>query len=185
MSDNSNSKNEAWLEHELQNLDWDIEPSRDLWPDISSKIRFAERRASHSDSKRRVLAPFAIAASTVIAAVSLTFSYMSYQMVQETNRNQQSLALYQQAQLNLIEEQHKLVRVQFISLLQNDADQLNAEFVSEAKQLMLQIDQASAEIKRAIEQQPNNPDFAAMLASTYQQEVKLLNKVRVKTAVSI
>ena len=106
-------------------------------------------------------------------------------MVQETNRNQQSLALYQQAQLNLIEEQHKLVRVQFINLLQNDADRLNPEFVTEAKQLMLQIDQASAEIKRAIDQQPNNPDFAAMLASTYQQEVKLLNKVRVKTAVSI
>ena len=60
-------------------------------------------------------------------------------MVQETNRNQQSLALYQQAQLNLIEEQHKLVRVQFINLLQNDADRLNPEFVTEAKQLMLQI----------------------------------------------
>lgn len=185
MSNSSDSKNETWLEHELRELDWDIPPSRDLWPDIHSRILFADRRAEHAMTKRRVLAPFAIAASTLIAAVSLTFSYMSYQLVQETNRNQQSMALYQQAQLNLIEEQHKLVRVQFVNLLENDSDQLNSDFVVEAKQLMQQIDQASAEIKRAIEQQPNNPDFAAMLANTYQQEVKLLNQVRVKTAVSI
>lgn len=176
----SNSPANSGLPERLAGLEWDVEPDRDLWPDISSRIRFAENRRK----KKAVWAPLAVAASLVVAVGSLMFSWMSFQMASDNRQRQAMMVTYQQAQLQLIEQQHKMVRVQFVQLLRDKRELLNPDFITEAELLMANIDQASTEIKKAMTVQPNDPDYASMLVSTYQQEINLLNKIKPRPAVS-
>jgi hypothetical protein len=193
MNNRINTISDDELSKRIAELDWEIEPQRDLWPDISSKIRFAERAASTSTNPtiasqhipQRGWAPFAIAASAVLACVSLVFSSMSYQYAQDSKRNQAAMLLYQQAQLSLIDEQHQMVRVQFVQLLQNEQESLNPDFVKEIEMVMNHVDTAAMQIKDAMKTQPNNPDYPSMLVSTYQHELKLLNRVKSKQGLSI
>jgi len=191
MNENDNMQSgDLKLNKDLTELDWDIQPSRDLWPDISSKIRFAEKRLdtqqqNDKPDQKKPWIPFAIAASSVLAVVSLVFSSLSYQYAQDAQKHQETLAMYQQAQLQLIDQQHQMVRMQFARLLENENNSLNPEFVLEVQNLMMNIDTASAEIKKAIAAQPNNPNFTSMLVDTYQRELKLLNKVKSKQGISI
>ena len=93
--------------------------------------------------------------------------------------------LYQQAQLDLIEEQHQMVRVQFVQILQQGGSSLNPAFVDEIQQVMSDVDSAAEQIKEAMKTQPNNPDYASMLVSTYQHELKLLNRIKSRQGLSI
>lgn len=175
---------------ELGKLEWDLEPQRDLWPDISSRIRFAERaktRGTSSGSQKPAArwAPFAIAASITLAVTSLFFSSLSMQYARDSQRNQQALIAYQTAQLSLIEEQHQMVRVQFIQLLEQGKDSLNPDFVNEIQQVLFEVDSAAAELKTAIKAQPENPEYSSMLVETYQQELKLLNQIKSQNGFSI
>jgi hypothetical protein len=166
--------NDLELSNKLKNLEWDLQPNRDLWPDISSRIRFADKTRKSTP----VWMPFAMAASLVLATIALVFSSMTYQRSLDTDRYQATLAKYQESQLALIEQQHQMVRVQFSQLLKNERDTLSPEFVSELETLLLNVDTASAEIKNALNLQPNNPDYTSMLVRTYQQEIKFLNTIQ-------
>jgi cytochrome c-type biogenesis protein CcmH/NrfG len=193
MNKHINTLSDDELSKRIAELDWEVEPRRDLWPDIHSKIRFAERAQPPTDPSvvasqhlpQRSWAPCAIAASTVLACVSLLFSSMSYQYAQDSKRNQEAMLMYQQAQLSLIEEQHQMVRVQFVQLLEQEGDSLSPDFVNEIQMVMADVDTAAEQIKEAIKSQPNNPDYASMLVSTYQHELKLLNRVKSKQGLSI
>jgi hypothetical protein len=170
-------------------LDWDIQPKHDLWPNISSKIRFADKRKQHTPNSgpqtNKPWLPFAVAASTVFAVVSLMFSVMSYQSAQDSKQQNAVLVQYQQSLLELIDQQHRMVRVQFARLLEEQSGSLNPAFVTEVSNLMMNIDQAASEIKNALVTQPNNPSYTLMLVSTYQQELNLLNKFKGNKGVSI
>ncbi|MFT7525603.1 MAG: hypothetical protein ACI9LY_000743 [Arenicella sp.] len=183
------SVSQAEFGQHMGELDWDIQPKRDLWPDISSKIRFADKRKQHTPNSgaqtNKPWLPFAVAASTVFAVVSLMFSVMSYQYAQDSKKQNAVLVQYQQSQLELIDQQHRMVRVQFARLLEEQSDSLNPAFVTEVSNLMMNIDQAASEIKNALVTQPNNPSYTFMLVSTYQQELKLLNKFKGNKGVSI
>ncbi|NNC99501.1 MAG: hypothetical protein HKN85_04915 [Gammaproteobacteria bacterium] len=165
--------------YKLAELNWDLQPARDLWPDISSRIRFADRQLKPSAKiKKASWQPFALAASVVFATVSLVFSSMTWQKAQDADKYQAALAVYHAAQIQLIDQQHQMVRAQFSQLLQRDRENLDPAFVTELETLMTNVDLASAEIKKALAAQPNDPDYASMLVRTYQQEVKMLNKVK-------
>lgn len=161
------------LDQHLARLAWDTPPERDLWPDISSRIKFADRR-----KKVTILwQPLAVAASLVLVVGVIVFTGATYQMSVETKRLQASMVHFQQAQLALIEQQHKMVRVQFTQLLQHNRNSMNPQLVSDSEILMNTIDHAAAEIKNAIALQPNNPNHASKLVSTYQQELNMLNRI--------
>ena len=113
------------------------------------------------------------------------FSVMSYQYAQDSKKQNAALVQYQQSQLELIDQQHRMVRVQFARLLEEHSGSLNPTFVTEVSNLMMNIDQAASEIKNALVAQPNNPSYTLMLVSTYQQELNLLNKVKGNKGVSI
>jgi len=177
--------NEPDLSQQMADLQWDIETQRDLWPDISSKIRFADSKTKHRRTSKSYWVPTAIAASLVLAVGSVMFSSTLYQQKQADQKYQAAMALYQQAQLQMIEQQHQMVRFQLAGFMQNQRENLNPDFLAEAETLMQNIDFAAAEIKKAISTQPNNPNYTSMLVRTYQQELKWLNKVETKQDLSI
>lgn len=183
MNDQTTNMSDEELVQKLAALDWEIEPEKDLWPDISSKIRFADR--AKASKRSRSWAPFAIAASSVLAVVSILFSSMSMQYARESQRTQEAMVMYQQAQLSLIDEQHQMVRTQFVQLLAQEQENLNPAFVTEIQQVMEDVDNAAEQIKEAIKTQPSNPDYPSMLVNTYQHELKLLNRVKSRNGLSI
>ena len=161
------------LDQHLAHLEWDTPPQRDLWPDISSRIKFAERRKKITTRWQSL----AVAASLVLAMGAIVFSTATYQMNVETKRLQASMILFQQAQLALIEQQHQMVRVQFTQLLQHKRNSMDPQLVLDSELFMNTIDRAAIEIKNAMALQPNDPNHASMLVSTYQQEVNMLNRI--------
>jgi hypothetical protein len=178
MTDNieKNTSNNQ-ITRQLADLNWEIEPERDLWPDISSRIRFADRR--RPKYKKSVWMPLTLAASVAVAATALFFAGLNYQKAEDAQIYQAEMERkYHESQLALIEQQHQMVRVQLAQLVQNGDARFDEVFKMEATALMKNIDNASAEIKKALLVQPNNPDYTSMLMRTYQYEMKLLNQIQ-------
>lgn len=164
------------LSVELADMQWEISPERDLWPDI-------EQRLSHlspikKNPAQRGWMPYAVAACLILTVASTFLASMAMINSQRMVQAQEAMALYHQAQLDLIEQQHQLVRVQVVKLLALENNNLNPNLVAEMKKVMVDVDLASAQIKNAIKLQPNNPEYPSMLVSTYQHELKLLNRIR-------
>ncbi|MBT8115751.1 MAG: hypothetical protein KJP04_10225 [Arenicella sp.] len=177
MKENHNDNTD--VSQQLAELEWDTQPRRDLWPDIASKIRFADRRLKIKQrwTSKSVWVPTAIAASLVLVIGTVMFNSVLYQQNLANQKYQAAMALYQEAQLQLIEQQHQTVRLQLAGLLNRQNANLSPDFVAEVEKLMQNIDSAASEIKKAISSQPNNPNYTSLLVRTYQQELKLLNRV--------
>jgi hypothetical protein len=182
----------------LDKLNWDIQPERDLWPDVHSNIRFAgkpqlfveskdsqTRGTASKNSFQRLWLPMSMAACMMLALGAFVMSSMSFQRAQDTYQLQASYIEFQKSQISLIEQQHSNVRAQFTALLAGELGTINAATVGEVQAVLLTIDNASLELKQAILSQPTNPNYASMLARTYQQELKLLNKFKTVNGVSI
>lgn len=170
----------------LNELEWDMAPERDLWPDISSQIKFAQRRRSNQTSERQRLVNknvfngprVAIAACLVMACTAVVLSSMSYYRVQQTHQLQLSYIEYQKAQIALMEQQHAHVRAEFVALLGGEMGDLDMAAATEIKNVLSTFDSASEKLKEAILEQPTNSNYPSKLARTYQQELKLLNKYK-------
>jgi len=177
MNDNTEQTTENnQVSRALAGLNWEIEPKRDLWPDISSKIRFANR--GKKTPAKSIWMPLTLAASIAVAAASLFFAGLNYQKAEDAQIYQAEMEnRYLESHLALIEQQHQMVRAQLASFLQNNSESADSNFTMEIQALMKNVDQASIEIKNAIRVQPNNPDYTSMLMRTYQQEMKILNLI--------
>ncbi len=184
----------------LDSLEWDIEPERDLWPDIHSNIRFAGKPQLEHDEEVQPLsaqpnvhprtrtirwAPISMAACMMLALGAFIMSTMSYQRTQQTYAMQESFIEFQKSQIGLIEQQHQHVRAQFVALLDGELGAIDPTTVAEVRAVLLTIDEASLELKKAILAQPLNKNYSTMLARTYQEELKLLNKFKAKNGMSI
>jgi hypothetical protein len=185
----------------INDLDWDIQPERDLWPDIKSNIRFSgnpevidsgsapiasvDNAASTLSAKRLPWVPMSIAACLMLAFGAFFMSTLSLQKAQQTYDLQANYIEYQKSQISLIEQQHQQVRAQFTALLSGEIGNLNPSSVAEVTAVLMTIDDASIELKKAILAQPMNANYSSMLARTYQQELKLLNKFKTANGLSI
>lgn len=181
----------------LQKLNWDIEPERDLWADIDSNIRFSgkpKRELEHSSTsvltaanerESRRWAPLAIAACGVMAVVSVIMSGLSLQRANQTYELQAQLVEYQQSHIALMEQQHNVVRAQFVNFIENQTAPLNPKAAQELRATLATFDKASMQLKEALLAQPTNTRYANTLADTYQQEAELLNKIKAKATRSI
>jgi len=181
----------------LDELNWDIEPERDLWPDVHSNIRFAgkpkvefeyeqpEAVATGPGTVRRLMMPISMAACMILALGAFIMSSMSFQRAQDTHELQASYIEFQKSQISLIERQHQHVRAQFTALLSGELGPINPTTVAEVQAVLLTIDNASLELKEAILAQPTNANYSSMLARTYQEELNLLNKFKTANGIPI
>lgn len=179
----------------LQDLDWDIQPDRDLWADIDSNIRFSGKPKRDLDEPvsllesdkhpRRAWAPIAVAACSVMAVISVVMSGMSLQRANQTYELQAKMVEYQQSHIALMEQQHKAVRSQFVSFIENQNTPLHPAAAKELRATLATFDTASMQLKEALIAQPTNTRYATTLAETYHQEAELLNKIKATATRSI
>ena len=210
MNDTTDNVNDGTTEMSSENkvlpaLSWDIQPDKDLWPAVHSNIRFSGKperpietestpqlevfagnsNVRHLTKVQRLWMPMSMAACMLLALGAFVMSSMSFQRAQDSYELQASYIEYQKSQISLIEQQHKQVRAQFTALLGGELGPISPTTVAEVQAVLMTIDTASLELKEAILAQPTNNNYASMLARTYQEELKLLNKFKTANGMSI
>ena len=188
------------INNTLKDLEWDIQPGRDLWADIDSNIRFSgkpqrlvDSMIEHNDSSlvnstartRKGWVPIAVAACAIMAVGSVIMSGLSLQRANQTYELQAKMVEYQQSHIALMEQEHRAVRAQFVQFIDSQASPLRPEAARELKATLATFDQATSQLKEAMINQPTNTRYASTLADTYQQEAELLNKIKAQASRSL
>jgi hypothetical protein len=146
------------LRWQLRALRQDMPPSRDLWPDIATKLAAAPAPSMSSSSaqRRRRVAPFALAAS-VLLAVTMTW---------QLQRTPEGDALIQR-------EAAAMTRDYTGALAQMDTQ---AKASPDYAPALLALDQSAAEIRHAIATDPNARFLLEQLRRTYARRLALTQR---------
>lgn len=171
----------------LDTLNWNMEPDRDLWPDIAARIDEDSRYAYATPiiKKSPTWMPIAMAACLVLAIGSVSMSYYSMQRNTQYLELQATVLMQHQETIRSIEAQHQDVKLRLTALLSNPNGNLDPTLVAEANKILATTSTASDQIKRAIENSPDKQAYLAMLVKTYQRETELLNRIKLGQELSI
>ncbi|WP_438864277.1 hypothetical protein [Neptunicella sp.] len=149
----SNDKFEQQLRREIEQLDKQRQPQRDLWTGIELAI---SKEASTPNKPYLAVA----AALVVIGFVG----WMSLKPNGLQNDPQQLVAA--------LSQQHQQ---QMKGLLVSFADQ--PALTTNWQQQLRELDEAAEAVKKALQQDPDNPALLRMLQQIYQQQIDLIEKV--------
>ena len=145
------------LRWQLRALRQDAPPSRDLWPDIAAALAAAPQMpVAAPASRRRRVAPFALAAS-VLLAVTMTW---------QLQRTPEGDALIQR-------EAAAMTRDYSGALAQMDAQ---ARASPDYAPALHALDQSAAEIRHAIATDPNARFLLEQLRRTYARRLALTQR---------
>ncbi len=163
------------IKQSIERLPDSIEPPNDQWSAIRHRI---ELDASRLKSKsQQGWMPYAVAASLLLALVSTAISWKSMSAYQALQ--QQQIALFeQQRSLQLMEDQHQLVKARFLDDFEQQTESMDPAVVADVKNNLVIIEQAIADIKRALMQDPGNQRLNELLAETYSQERQLIEQIK-------
>ncbi|TRX53423.1 hypothetical protein [Thalassomonas sp. M1454] len=148
------------LQQQIDGLQQDIKPSRDLWPGIELAI---EHQQQESSPKKAAFAPYAWAAS-VMAAVLLT--WMVNKPMQEQPLQLTAVEVIQQ---QYVEEKNTML----VSFGKPDISKLPAKIQKQFTELQ----SARESLLKALEDDPENPDLLNLLQWTQNQELSLLEQL--------
>jgi len=162
----------------LDKLDWDIQPPRDLWPEIQAKISLADNQIAGTPKIKHGWMPLAMAACLMLTVGSLSLSFYALNQNTQQLQMQTALLLQQQDAIRSIELQHEAVKSQLVGLLQNSSNELSPTLVADANNILNTTEMAAEQLKRAIADDPNQDEYLKKLAETYRQEAELLNRIK-------
>ncbi|WP_394696491.1 hypothetical protein [Pseudoxanthomonas japonensis] len=144
------------LRWQLRALRQDAPPSRDLWPDIAAALAAAPQTPVAAPASRRRVAPFALAAS-VLLAVTMTW---------QLQRTPEGDALIQR-------EAAAMTRDYSGALAQMDAQ---AKASPDYAPALHALDQSAAEIRHAIATDPQARFLLEQLRRTYARRLALTQR---------
>ena len=144
------------LRWQLRALRQDVPPSRDLWPDIAAKLAAAPAPAAATELRHRRVAPFALAAS-VLLAVTVTW---------QLQRAPEGDALIQR-------EAAAMTRDYTGALAQMDTQ---AKASPDYAPALHALDQSAAEIRHPIATDPQARFLLEQLRRTYARRLALTQR---------
>lgn len=166
MTDDSNDTDMKDL---LKDLPRSIEPARDLYPAISSRI--AQREASRRS--RRVIGWLALAAAVALIAGS---SAITAWLVRGS-AGAPTTAATLPADARVIEAGYVQATQDLENVLASERARLAPATVKVIEQNLVIIDRAIRESRDALARDPGNREAARLLWSTYRQKLDLLQRV--------
>jgi ribosomal protein S15P/S13E len=146
---------EQRLNDELKQLPVEKTPERDLWVGIEQAISKTPTNASN-----RFRAAYGLAASLMVVSLVAWFSFQSGKTIQGNELVAAMSAQHQQ--------QKQALLVQYEN--QTSATKNWQEQIAE-------LDEAANAIKKALEEEPNNPALLKMLKHVYEQQMSLIERV--------
>lgn len=171
-----------WLniKQAIDQLPDSFEPQQDQWKAICSRIEAEAPEIKVNNiqrSARQGWMPYAVAASLLLAVVSTAISWKSMSAYQALQ--QQQFALFeQQRSMQLMEDQHQLLKARFLDDFEQQAESMDPAVVADVKNNLVIIEQALADIKKALAQDPGNQRLNELLAETYTQERQLIEQIK-------
>jgi hypothetical protein len=176
MSDPGRNAGER-LEHMLAALPQDIEPQRDLWPDIAAQIE-----AGRGSGTRRWM--WQLAAGLVLVVCSSLLTAGLLQRREPTASQRPAEAVQEPATVRVgfgpgqaLDAEYVAARQQLADLLAQRIDTLPASARSKLESNLAEMRRAAAEINAALELQPGDPLLEELLLTTYQAELGVLANV--------
>jgi hypothetical protein len=157
-----------------------LSPERDLWPGILERI-------DHHGSGRRATAyrhwlPLAAVLALAVLLLPLLLRQDAPESVQQVERTatesiKLAAATQTLAELARSEDRVLLTRRDLIEAIEMRRDLLGPEAYQSVEESLQVLDQAVAEIRLALNENPDDRRLRLALAAKYQQEVRLLQRV--------
>ena len=159
----SDTNRPSWLEKHLAALPRELNPERDLWPDIARRLDRPVRRA---------WIPLAVAASLVLSAASALFTWHLY----EQRQADAAALLAAHETIRQIESPYLQARGTYEEQWPALRTRLDPEIAALIDRNLAIIRQANAELARALEKQPENRGLQRLLRQTLAQEVDVYQR---------
>jgi hypothetical protein len=155
-------------------------PARDLWPEIADQITRRPRLGWLPRSP--ALVPLGIAAAILIAAVSA--AVLARRQPEPAPSTASAPVTVQPAALtgdppHLLEAEHEYDRAtsELLAALNARRESLSPATVAMVEENLRTIDQALAQIRAALRQDPASPELTHLLTSTHQKKIEVLQQV--------
>jgi len=157
-----------------------VAPAQDLWPGILEQIEESGARSwSHTNRSWMALA-------AVLAVAVLLLPYLLRQQSPEPGERVEAdstdsmavdAATLARADMARSEDRVLLLRRDLVEAIEIRRDLLGPEASQSVEESLLVLDQAVADIQRALEENPDDRRLRLLLAAKYQHEVRLLQRV--------
>ena len=161
-----------------------VSPPRDLWPGIAERI---ERRRVWSWPRLEAWQPaLAVAATVVIALGAVLFGRPTpapvHTVVIPSPAISEGARLHPAAvEMNrglvAMESDYQAAANALMEALLERKDEMEPELLASVQQNLAVIDEALAEVHRALEKDPNRPELGRMLVSTHRKRVDVLRRM--------
>ena len=153
-------------------LDKEMEPERDLWPEIADRVRFLPQQELNQAAYIRWM-PMAMAACMLVAIGSLGFAgYINYSVKQQivSTATEENI-------VDLIDKPFMVARTSYLEVLVTEEQQMSPQVREVLTKNLKIIDDAASEIRKALKENPNDPFLTDALILTHQKELQLLNQM--------
>ncbi len=160
-----------WLRQQLDTLQPELQPSRDLWPEIAQQI--------NRQPKQRWV-PAAVAASVLVSAVSGIFTWQVYQQRQSDMAVANAERLLQQ-----IESPYSQARVSYAEQWPSMRANLDPETAEIVERNLEIIGKAHQELAKALQKQPDDPALQQLMRQTLAKEIEVYQVAENASRVSI
>ncbi len=166
--------NKQQFEQSLQQLNKERQPERDLWPDIAARLELTSQQQSHAVSvsalasaAKRLGQPWLIHWAS--AAAVLLVALIGWQLAILPTPSQR-VAMAPSAELQLLQlyEQQKARQLAQVVAI--------AEGFDNWQQQLVIWDLAIAQVRRALQFYPDEPQLLAQLQQLYQQQLRYIQQ---------
>ena len=167
------------LVRQAQELPREIQPPKDLWPDISEEMggwRIGARLKEVGWPAWAALAAASMAAIVLLLPGGSTDSVSSHVRiaVQASYADSETRAA---AELARVEDGLEQVRRDLMITFEESRGSLPPETVARIEQSLVNLDAAVGDLRMALDLDPGNRGLNLLIASTYQKEVELLKRL--------
>ncbi len=152
---------EQMLKDKLDELPDEIQPRRDLWPEIDLALEDQIQNAGRNNSTRWMGIAASLAVLGIVGLLSLNISTEPKSEYSEINHLMDSMSEQHESQKQFLLTSYE----QQPALTNNWRDQLN------------ELDGAAILIKTALEEDPSDTRLIKLLQQVYQQQIKLIQSV--------
>jgi len=154
---NGEQQTPAWLQAQLRELPTELNPSRDLWPEVAQQL---------DKQPRQRWLPVAMAASVLVSVLSATLTWQLYQQRQ----SEISVAAAEQM-LQQLESPYSQARVSYAEQWPQVRASLDPETAAVVEHNLEIIRQAHQELAKALKKRPNDPALQQLMRQTLAKEL--------------
>ena len=162
-----------------------LQPSRDLWPDIATRIPERQRVVPIRRWRPALWNPALAAAAVLLIALSSAVTAFLMRGSQGPVEVTESPGVVLQPAvmgtgslaIGEAEQEYERAAQALLASLEARRDSLAPETVRVVERNLKAIDAALREVHQALEQDPGNPGLVRMLASTHRKRIKILQTV--------